>query len=358
MIVGVDYWPATTHAPGVGRYVRELVRALAASDEQLELKLLEWGPGARSVREPALGLSQREVRRLRAKAPRRLLRWSARVGLGADRLLGGCELFHGVFPDFPPLSRALRTCAVSELPAPSEYAAFGAALRRCAAVLTFSRHAAELLTERFDLAPGAVHALPVGCEHWRRTLVHEPALAEPPRVLVLGRLDSARNPLAVLRACEQLFAAGRELKLVFAGRPGDAYDALRAHVTRSAISARVQWSSAPREDELPELVARSSVLVHLCDDALTPVTLLEALATGCDVVATPAPAFVEALGPQARWLSGPASACDPAELAASIDRALDERHDPLARRSRQALAAAYSWRRNADLTLAVWRSLL
>lgn len=358
MIVGVDYWPATTHAPGVGRYVRELVRALAAHGEGVQLKLLDWGPGERSVGEPALGLTGRDVRRLRAKAPRRMLGWAARAGLGADRLLAGCDVFHGVFPQAPKVSRALRTCAVSEIPAAGEHAEFGAALRRCAAVITFSRHAAELIAERFDVPSNAIHSLPVGCEHWRRTLLRELPLADPPRVLVLGRLDHARNPLAVLRACERLFAAGRELNLVYAGRPGDAYDTLRAHATRSSISSRVQWLSAPREDELPELVARASVLAHLSDDALTPVTLLEALATGCDVVATPAPAFVEALGPHARWLSRSAADCEPDELAESLGRALDARHDALARRSRQALAAAYSWRRNAALTLELWRALL
>ncbi len=358
MIVGVDYWPATTHAPGVGRYVRELVRALVSCDSPPELKLLEWGPGARNVGEPALGLIGRNVRRLRAKAPRRMLRWSARVGLGADRLLGGCDVFHGVLPHLPRVSRALSTCAVSELPEAEDQPEFAAALRRCSAVITFSRHAAELLSERFELAPSVVHALPVGCEHWRRTLRHEPLLSEPPRVLVLGRLDESRNPLAVLRACELLLTAGRDLQLVYAGRPGDAHDALRAHATRSPLSSRVQWNSAPGEDELPELVARAAVLVHLCDDALTPVTLLEALATGCDVVATRAPAFVEALGPQAHWLANPSHSTDVDELARAIEKALDARHDLAARRSRQALAAAYSWRRHADLTLAVWRALL
>lgn len=358
MIVGVDYWPATTHAPGVGRYVRELVRALARSERELRLKLLDVGPGARSIGEPHLGLAGREHLRLRAKAPRRLLTWSARIGLGADRLLGGCDVFHSAFPASPRASRAPQTCAVSEFPAPAEEARFAAGLRQCAGVITFSRHAAQLLVERFQLDPTRVHAVAVGCEHWRRTLKHEPPLDDPPRVLVLGRLDEGRNPLAVLRACEQLVAGGQDLRLAYVGRPGDAYDALRAYVTRSPMSSRVSWSSTPREEELPDLVARSTVLVHLCDDALTPVTPLEALATGCDVVSTRAPAVVEALGPHALWLEGPARDVAPAELAARVAAAIARRHDPLQRRARQALAAAYSWRRHADLTLEIWRDLL
>ena len=64
--IGLDYWPATTHAPGIGRYARELVRALVQRAEAPYLCLFDAGPGPRTVPEDALGLpsgSQR-VRRV------------------------------------------------------------------------------------------------------------------------------------------------------------------------------------------------------------------------------------------------------------------------------------------------------
>ena len=358
MRVGVDYWPAVTHAPGVGRYVRELVRALAQRPDLLELRLLDVGPLPRAIGEPALGLEGRSIRRLKLKAPRKVLAWSARIGLGADRWLGGCDVFHAVSPSEPRSSRALRTCAVSEWPTPDNEAQAARALRACAAVFTFSRYAAEQLCARLELDPQRVHALPVGCEHWRRTLEREPPLDHPPTVLVLGRIDERRNPLAVLRACEQLAGDGVELRLRYVGRRGDAYDALRAYATRSPISSRVQFDSEPQERDLPSLVARAAVLVHLSDGELTPVTPLEALATGCDVVLTRAPAFVEALGPAGRWIDAPAQATPPEQLAPALAAALAERGDEFARRSRQAVAAAYSWRRHAELAAHIWRELV
>jgi len=355
--VGVDYWPATTHAPGVGRYVRELSRALAARDD-LQLRLLEVGPGARVLGEPHLGLSGRPVKRVRLQATRRVLDVAARLGFGADRWLGGCDVFHGVFAARPRLSRALRTCAVSELPHERETADFGAALRDCSGVLTFSRFAAATLCGRFDLPQEQVHVIPVGCEHWRRQLPGAVPLDDPPTVLVLVRLDERRNPLVVLRACEQLSRSGVDLRLAYLGRPGDAYDALRAYATRSSMSSRIRWDSAPREDDLPRTVAGAAVLVHLSDDEFTPVTPLEALATGCGVVATRAPAFVEALGPHARWIDAPAKEVDAGALAEQIAGALQERNDAALRNAREAHAAAYSWRRHASLTLDVWRRIL
>lgn len=358
MRVGIDYWPAVTHAPGVGRYVRELVRALAQRRDLLELRLLDVGPLPRAIGEPALGLEGHSIRRLKLKAPRKVLAWSARLGLGADRWLGGCDVFHAVSPSEPVSSRALRTCAVSEWPTQDYEAQAARALRACAAVFTFSRYAAEQLCARLELDPQRVHALPVGCEHWRRTLEREPPLDQPPTVLVLGRIDERRNPLAVLRACEQLAGDGVELRLRYVGRRGDAYDALRAYATRSPISSRVQFDSEPRENDLPSLVARAAVLVHLSDGELTPVTPLEALATGCDVVLTRAPAFEEALGPSGRWIDAPAHATPPELLARTLATALAERSDEFARRSRQAVAAAYSWRRHAELTAHIWRELV
>ena len=55
--VGLDLWPATTHAPGAGRYARELVRALARLTAPPRLSLLDVGPGAR-IQASGLGLDR------------------------------------------------------------------------------------------------------------------------------------------------------------------------------------------------------------------------------------------------------------------------------------------------------------
>jgi glycosyltransferase involved in cell wall biosynthesis len=75
-------------------------------------------------------------------------------------------------------------------------------------------------------------------------------------------------------------------------------------------------------------------------------------------VLTRAPAFVEALGPAGRWIDAPAPATPPQQLALEIAAALAERGDEFARRSRQAVAAAYSWRRHAELAAHIWRELV
>ena len=97
MRVGLDYLPAVTHAPGAGRYARELVRALVRLEEPagLDLRLLQLGGARATIGEPALGLAGARVRpRLRRlRLPRRL---AARIGLTPERLLGRLDLFHRV----------------------------------------------------------------------------------------------------------------------------------------------------------------------------------------------------------------------------------------------------------------------
>lgn len=347
--VGIDYWPATTHAPGVGRYVRELVRALVKLDDAPELKLFDVGPGLRAYGEKALGPKARATR---AKLPRGALRVLASLGLSADRLVGGCDVFHGVFVDAPPVARARRTIAVAEFPRD------GTPLRRYDGVLTFSAWAREQLIARCELAPNRVHALPVGCEHWRRELAEVPARDRPPTVLALGRLDHARAPNAILAACERLRARGLELQLAFVGRHGDAYDELRARVTRSPIVASVRFTSQARESDMPATVARASVLVHLSDLELSPVTPLEALASGCAVVASRLPAFEEALGPCARWIDAPVDELDLGVLAEALAQALDDARDATHAAQRRELARRFSWARHAALTLDLWRQIL
>jgi glycosyltransferase involved in cell wall biosynthesis len=350
--VGIDWWPASTHAPGLGRYLRELVRALCALEQPvdgpLELRLLDVGPLPRRFEPPRAS----RVQLRKARVPRRALALTAGVGLGADRLVGGCEVFHHVVTGFPRVSRARATLAAAELP--SE----GADLSGYDAVLTFSRWGAAEIARRCGVPRERVHELPVGCEHFARDARKPVERRDPPLVLCLGRLSQERAPTAVLAACERLRGRGVACRLAFVGRRGDAYDELRARVTRSPMSASVSFSSDPTEDELASTVAGASVLAHLSEGELSAVTPLEALACGAAVVATRSQAFVESLGEHARWIDASPRSTEPSELADALELALADARDANGTRERLALAASFTWERHARLTLDLWRRIL
>jgi glycosyltransferase involved in cell wall biosynthesis len=359
-VAGIDFWPATTHAPGAGRYVRELVRALVRLEERPELRLLDVGPGARVLGPESLGLDgARAVRRLKLALPRRALAALSRVGLGAERLLGGCDLFQRVFPLDPPAGRARQVLAVLGLPregSPTEEP-WRRALE-CADALVLSEFAAQEMRRRFGLEPDRVHLASPACEHWARDLGPPVARADPPQILVLGRTDARRRHAELLGAFERLRRQGTQATLVFAGGRGDAAAELDVAIAASPFARDVRRIERPREAELPALVARSAVLAHLSEGELSAVTPLEGLSLGLAVVASPLPAFVEALGEHAIWAGMPTGVPDVEELALALERALASAADPAAQAVRRAHASAFTWERSARLTLEAWERIL
>jgi glycosyltransferase involved in cell wall biosynthesis len=351
--VGIDYLPAVTHGPGIGRYARELVRALVPLEDRPELRLFEVGGGRRVMGEPHLGLvgATRLVRR-RGPWPRRVVAALGRVGLGADRWLG-VDLFHRSLASHPPVSRAREVLPVAELPPKGTPAdqALGQACRRAAALVVFSTHYRAAVGERYDLDPARVFFTPVGCEHWARQLDLFPEPAPRPRLLVLGAIRTARRPLEVLRAFEQLRAGGVDAELHFIGRPGDAAPSLRAALARSPALQAVSWTETPLEADMPGAMASATALVHLAEDEGSPVTPLEAFSLGRPVVVSDLPAFREALGPEARYLEPGSNLGD--LLAQAIGEGIE---GPGAQR-RRGIAGTFTWEATARATCGVWRAL-
>jgi len=354
--VGIDYLPAVTHAPGVGRYARELVRALVRLEQAPKLCLVEVGGARAEIGEPALGLAGalQRPRRLRLRVPRR---WIGRLRLSADRLLGGVDVFHHIHAGWPPVSRAARVFAVSELP---ERRSEGAAKLACQLaemdrLIVFSAHGARRLSEDWGVAAERVHQVAVGCEHWRRSFPELPAVDPIPTLVVLGAVSASRRHERIVAAFERLWEQERAGRLLILGQRGDAADLLDACLSSSPAREAIHWIERPREGQLPGAVARAAAVVHLSGDELTPVTPLEVLCMGRPVVASRLPAFEEAVAPAAR-LVDPQEEEDPAALASAIAEELEAGEEPGAQDRRRALAERFSWDRCARETAEVWRT--
>ena len=178
-----------------------------------------------------------------------------------------------------------------------------------------------------------------------------------PLVLALGRTDRARGPLALLAAFEHLRARGVEARLVWCGRPGDAAEELRVTWKRSRWRADLLWIESPIERDLPALVASAAVLVHLSRQEWTPVTPLEGAAFGAALLASPLPAFREALGDEPFWVEGDPATLAPDLLAEALEEALGSGLDARARQRRWTLAAPFTWARHAERTAGLWERI-
>lgn len=363
MRVGFDYRVARTHAPGAGRYARELVRALVRLPAPPELTLFDFGRGASAVPDEALGLRDAHAvrRHLRCALPRRALPWLARVGLPADRLCGGVDVFHRVEPAPVPVRNARVVRAVAELPpkgTPS-FEAVARELRGLHRVFVFSAHGADRVTRDAGVDPARVAYTPVGCEHWRRDLTPDEAPRDEPlelgatgraaRVLVLGALRRDAKPGALLDALRTLRDRGVPAALTWAGRADDG----REEWARGAGDAD-RLLVDPGEPDLRRLVAEADCVVVRPGEALTPVTALEACSLGAALLADRLPALEEAVGPLAEWVDPDERGPD--ALADALARALARSADPAERAARVRRAEAYSWRACALATHAHYRN--
>jgi len=200
--IGIDYLPAVTHAPGVGRYARELVRALVHEADCPDLALFEVGGGERVMDGSPLGLEGTKVKRVRSRAPRRLVDWLDRgLHFSADRWLGGVELFHRTRTEHPPVRSPRTLLPVFELPEAGSPAdsVLSRAVEQASDVLVFCEHYGKEIARRYAASPEHIHGAPVGCDHWVRDL-GQLAVEQPrvPRLLVLGAIRNERKPIDVL----------------------------------------------------------------------------------------------------------------------------------------------------------------
>jgi len=368
MRIAIDYTAAASHWPGVGRYGRELVRALVLRPDCPELVLFEHG-GAQPLPIAALGLDAAPaglVERVRLPGSRRLMKLRSAVGFGGlERRLGNVDLVHRAFIDMPPLRGldylapllefglrdAKRDAALARSLAPAKRVVVGSTAGRIEAVERLSPYGFEAFRAR---------SFTTGADHWLRAAKPRTALenlaAGAPRFLVLGAVGSARRPLQILAGFEALVASlppDEAPVLHFDGRAGDAADAFKAALAASPARARVTWNPKPDEAALPELVAGSTTLVHLSRGELSPITALEALHFGVSVVASHLPAFEEALGDEV--LVTPEAEVDAEALGAAMARGLRAGLDEEARRVRQGVVAGHTWDVCAADHIAIWR---
>ncbi len=358
--VGVDYFPAVTHAPGVGRFARELVRAAVRLEDRPELVLLDWGGGERSINEPALGLAGAEgVRRVSSGLPRRVGSWPGAAAL-LRRRLGRLDAFQAVQSGWPPPVGASRVLPFSSLPGEADIKRTRAELAGAAQVQCFSREARAFLTGELGLEPARCHQVPVGAEHWWRDAGDDLRAAGPNEerraVLVLGAVDEDRGHLAVLEAFERQFEAGTTDELIVLGRRGNAAEEFASRLRFSSARSVINWIQSPVEADLPRIVSEAAVLVHLGASDATPVTPLEVLRFGRPAVCLDRPTYREALGDVGHYVEPARKKRQGEPLVPVLGAALESAFDVEASAARRARAERFTWEACARATLDVWRA--
>jgi glycosyltransferase involved in cell wall biosynthesis len=347
----LDYRPALRQRTGVGEYVHELTRALAAEGEDEIVAFSSSWKDRIDTR--ALPL----VATVDARIPVKVLNlaWHRLQWPPVDWWTGSADVAQSAHPLLMPATGAVQAITIHDLDflehpertsreIRRDYAAL---VHRHAAradlVVASSSHTASLIARELHVRDDRLVLCPAGAPDW-------PARAGNSRgeyILFVGTLEPRKNVGTLLTAYERLLArAPAAPPLHLAGRVTDAAEEWLARAGRPPLAGHVRHLGYVPPDARRELYAGAAVLVVPSLHEGFGLTALEAMTVGVPVVAAGRGALPELVG-DAALLVDPDDA-DAIAGALELVLADSARASALSDAGRRR-SAQFSWRRSAAL---------
>lgn len=373
MRVTIDYTAAVRQRAGVGRYTRNLVRALAEIDRENEYRLFTAGDPLPSNGWPS-NFSARTTR-----MPARFLTagWhKLHLPVPVERFAGDADIFHS--PDFtlPPLASARGVVTIHDLsflklpqyadPGLREYltAATPDSARRAARVLVDSEHTRQDVIELLNVPPDKVTVVRAGVEPRFRP-VRDPAALQAVRdryqlpelfVLFVGTIEPRKNLSRLISAYREMRRqTGLPHSLILCGGKGWLSDDIYEQVRREGLEEDVKFPGFVDDADLPALYTLADLFAFPSLYEGFGLPPLEAMACGTPVVASRSSSLPEALGAAPLYVD----AEDTAGLADAMARVLGDAtlRVRLAEFGR-AQAARFTWGAAAQELLDAYRLVM
>lgn len=360
--VGFDGHAFSSPAAGIRRYSTELVRALVALGEPLEVVALggdadRMPPGIERVAEAAhppsnAGWTLIGLPRTAARARVDLIHapaYTAPFWANVPVVLTIHDVSYEVHPEWYPYRRDwLRRFFYRR-------SAMGATR-----VLTVSSFSASEITTAYSIPPARITIAPLGVHGVfgagdPNVPVDLPTNVTEPFLLHVGDIHERRNlPVVVdaLLEARRHFGAAAAMSLVLAGVDRGVTEGLCAMAAEAGSPDAVVALGPVSEDRIHALYRGAVALVYPSLYEGFGLPLIEAMASGTPVLASHEASIPEVLG-------GAGLLLDARDVSAWRDAIIRIVNDEALRRDLQARglarAATYTWQRTAQITLKVYR---
>jgi glycosyltransferase involved in cell wall biosynthesis len=372
--VGIDVTAIPANPAGAGRYVVELVRALAQRDDLALDLFARRADGARWARF-APGTANEVLPVAPANRGLRVGYGELALGAVARRARPPIAVFHGPHYSLPRTRPAGEVVTVHDLTLVehpewherAKVAFFAAAMRRAAAradaIIVLSAGDKARFAARFS-PRGELVVIPHGVDHARfrpdeprpgadaevraRLGVHAPYL------LHLGTIEPRKNLPVLLAAFTRLHATSPELRLVLAGGTGWGHAPLDAALARSPAFGAVVRLGYVDDDHVPALLRGAAVVAYPSSAEGFGLPVLESLACGTPTVTTSGSVMDEVAAGSALV----ARAGDEAALAAALGEAIAAGPAVAQRRALGlARAQSFTWAASAAAHVETYRTV-
>lgn len=364
----VDYRPALRERTGVGEYVHEMARALAAHEppDQITLFTNSWKdrPSGQLASEMGPG-----VRIVDAKVPVRALVWTwNRLEWPAiESFAGPHDVVHSQSPLLIPTRNAAQVVTIHDLDflrhpdrgtaeIRRDYPVLAKAhAARADAVIVSSQYAAAQVVAQLRLDPSRVHRCPPGPSAWTVDVRRRRQGQGKRHILFIGTLNARKNVGILLDAYARLLAElPNAPPLVLAGHRTPQSAQWEQRCGQPPLAGHVSltgYVDLPRRIELYEQ-AIMLVLPSLDEGFGLPV--LEAMACGVPVVVSSRGSLPEVAGPAAT----PVDAEDAAGFAAAMRDLLNPDIAAAAADRAVRQAASFSWTAGAAAVRRAYQSAI
>jgi glycosyltransferase involved in cell wall biosynthesis len=364
MRIGMEVTAAVRQGGGIGRYVRELLRAIAQLDTATAYELFYASPTPLPYPLPLLP-SNFTTRHL----PFHDI-WLARfwhrfqIPVPVETVTGPIDLYHA--PDFvlpPTRARSLLTVHDLSFERDPESAAPGLrrylktvvprSIHRANHVIAVSEATKRDIVELYQVPENKITVLYEGVDAIFRPTPNPGIrtkydLGNGPYIFSVSTIQPRKNYQRLIQAMAALPA---EYNLVIAGGKGWMYDAIFAEAEQPAIQGRVKFIGFVPDDDLPALYTEAAALAYPSLYEGFGLPLLEAMACGTPTLTSNVSCLPEVAG-DAAVLVDPLSV---EAIAAGLAQCLHEREAWVAKGFTRA--AQFRWNDVAAQLLALYKTI-